>query len=105
MQHVSTLGDLWIGDTNDAMVFNNPPDEWFDRHIPGFDLVWNLAAELRFQAEYEGKWGAKVLWANIPDYSSPPDPEAFIVQLQEVAAALKAGNRVFTHCFGGRGRT
>lgn len=69
------------------------------------DIIWNLAKELGALARYEKNIAPEVIRGNVSDYSVPSDMNKFMSQVNHVAAALKAGKKVFVHCHGGRGRT
>jgi protein tyrosine/serine phosphatase len=70
-----------------------------------FDIIWNLAVELKHHAEWEKDHAEVVLLGNINDYDVPGDTFAFTYQLEQVVKCLKNGGSVLVHCLGGHGRT
>lgn len=70
-----------------------------------FDIIWNLAAELKHEAEWEKDHAGEVLLGNVDDYRAPHDTIAFLYQLEKVVKCLKNGGSVLVHCLGGHGRT
>lgn len=70
-----------------------------------FDIIWNLAAELKHHAEWQKDYAGVVLLGNIKDYTAPHDTFAFKYQLEQVVKCLKNGGSVLVHCLGGHGRT
>ncbi len=70
-----------------------------------FDIIWNLAAELKHHADWQKDYADVVLLGNIKDYSVPSDTFAFTYQLEQVVNCLKKGGSVLVHCLGGHGRT
>ncbi len=69
-----------------------------------FDAIWNLASELNVMVPYEKQYVNEVIFGNIDDYEEPKG-DAFLSQLNRVVSLLKAGKKVFVHCYGGHGRT
>ncbi len=70
-----------------------------------FDIIWNLAAELKKHSDWQKEFANLVLLGNIDDYDIPNDVFAFKYQLEQVVNCLKNGGSVLVHCLGGHGRT
>ncbi len=79
----------------------------------GIDRVVCLAGpeEVRVKAPFyaavlrKGSLGWPTTQFGIPDGDAPADREAFLALAREVAADLRAGQRVLIHCAAGIGRT
>jgi len=69
------------------------------------DVIWNLAKELGHVADIEKTIVPNVIEGNVQDFSVPSNMNLFMAQVNQVAAFLRAGKKVFVHCHGGRGRT
>jgi protein-tyrosine phosphatase len=71
----------------------------------GVDLIWNLAQELDIFVVHEKSYVPHVLHGNISDYDVPSNGSQFLKQVNQVAAMLRGGKKVFIHCMAGHGRT
>ena len=71
----------------------------------GIDLIWNLAAELEVFLSHQKAYVPHVLHGDITDYSPPSNGATFLKQVNQVAAMLRSGKKVFIHCMAGHGRT
>lgn len=70
-----------------------------------FDIIWNLAVELRFLESEEKKHAKVVICEAIVDYDVPFKPAQFKKHLGQTINCLKSGGSVLVHCLGGHGRT
>jgi len=71
----------------------------------GFDIIYNLAEELKDIGELEAPVCGEVILGEIPDFDVPQDFLKFRDQVRHVCNLLKAGKKVFVHCLMGHGRT
>lgn len=69
------------------------------------NTVWNLLMELPWIIAEEKTVFTNVLNSPIQDYSVPQDDSNFFAILEEICLKLEAGQNIFVHCLGGRGRT
>jgi protein-tyrosine phosphatase len=94
----TTSGTLYIGP---APIANDL------EMLPKFDIIWNLASELKSMENNELYFCDKVLLADIEDRSIPKCKNIikFQNQLEEVVNVLHDGGCIFVHCVGGIGRT
>lgn len=90
-----------------ALYFGPLPKVAVLKHLKSLhiDAIWNLAAELNLMVPYEKNYAPEVIFGNVPDYESPKNGDEFLSQLNRVISLLRAGKKVFVHCFGGHGRT
>lgn len=66
----------------------------------GIDIIWNL-----LEKSHGDIGNAKEIWSPIDDFGAPSNTEDFINTVNLIVAALLAGNKIFVHCHGGKGRT
>lgn len=77
----------------------------------GVGRILCLAEDKELPAAYYEKvragelGGARILRFPIPDFGVPEDPEGLVDVARDLAQALREGEHVLIHCFGGKGRT
>ncbi len=91
--------------TSKGTLFVSPVPSEDDLTGYHFDIIWNLAAELKRHADWQKDYADVVLLGNIRDYDVPSDTFMFTYQLEQVVKCLQNGGSVLVHCLGGHGRT